>query len=425
MRQIKRALFFFLALLLIAGIWKWETLKRLHATLTLFDPQVIVHNFSHMRAIYPTVEIPGSVAPSGFEQAPHPLPDTFHYKGVVQSVPDYLERTQTTALLVLKENTITHERYYLGTQPEDYRISWSVAKSFLSALFGIAVHEGYIKSLEQAVTDYVPELKGSGYDGVRIKDVLQMSSGVRFNEDYMDFNSDINRFGRTMALSGSFDAFAQSLVKERQAGTFMHYVSLDTHVAGMVLRAATGQRIVDYMQAKLWSKLHPEASVYYIVDGAQEPMVLGGMNLRTRDFARFGLLFLNKGFWQGEQVIPAAWVEASMTPDAAHLMPGERNSSEIALGYGYQWWIPVNADQEMLAWGIYGQYIYINQKARVVVVKNSANLRFADNNYESVFEDIEFFRAVAASLSETEVTMRSATATLAHFAQEHPKSIAP
>src|SRR5690606_15837547 len=107
-----------------------------------------------------------------------------------------------------------------------------------------------------------------------------------------------------------------------------------------------------------------------------EPMVLGGMNMRTRDFARLGLLYLNNGRLNGEQIVPEAWVKASMTPDAPHLIPGERASATMPLGYGYQWWIPERADQELLAWGIYGQYIYINQKAGIVIVKNSANLKF-------------------------------------------------
>ena len=248
------------------------------------------------------------------------------------------------------------------------------------------------------MTDYVPELVGTGYDGVRIKDVLQMSSGVHFNEDYGDFNSDINRFGRILALGGSFDDFAATLERGREPGNYMHYVSIDTHVIGMVLRAATGRDVVDYFNDKLWSKLGAERDAYYIIDTEKQPMVLGGLNMISRDYARFGLLYRDNGRLNGEQIIPEQWITDSITPDAPHLMPGPRDSSDTSFGYGYQWWIPENSDGEFLAIGIYGQYIYINQPKDVVIVKNSADREFMDNNYESDYKVVAAFRAIADSL---------------------------
>lgn len=397
MKKFKMFLLALLSVVVLVSAFKGEEIKRLYHVVTLFDENVIVSNFSSMQTLVPTVEIKASTKPSLFQKNIKALPKSFHYK-TEQDVPQFLERTSTTALLVLKGNTITYENYFQGTQDTDYRISWSVAKSFLSALFGIAVDEGAINSIDEPVTTYVPELSGTGYDGVRIKDVLQMSSGVGFNEDYMDFNSDINRFGRTFALGGSFDEFAATLVREREPGTYLHYVSIDTHVLGMVLRAATGTDIVDYFNKKLWSKIQPESSVFYIVDDLGEPMVLGGMNLRTRDFARFGQLYMNHGRWNGEQLVPVDWVNASITPDAPHLVPGVRDTASINLGYGYQWWIPEGADQEFMALGIYGQYIYVNQKAGVVIVKNSAHREFAENGFESATEAAEFFRAIVDSI---------------------------
>lgn len=398
MKKFKISLAVLFVILLVLALVKGESLKRLYYAITLFDKEVIVENFSNMATLFPSAEIQPTSEASVFEQDLKPLPSHFTYKNNQQSVPEYIDSTSTTALLVLKGNTLTYENYFQGTSDKDYRISWSTAKSFLSALFGVAVHEGAIKSIEESVTDYVPALKGTGYDGVRIKDVLQMSSGVYFNEDYYDFDSDINRFGRTFALGGSLDEFAGTLDRGREPGTHLHYVSIDTHVLGMVMRAATGRSILNYFDEKLWSRIHPEASAYYIVDNKNEPMVLGGLNIRTRDFARFGQLYLNNGSWNGEQIIPSEWVQASITPDAPHLVPGERETSSINLGYGYQWWIPEQADQEFMALGIYGQYIYVNQKAGVVIVKNSAHLEFAENGFESATEAVEFFRAIAASL---------------------------
>ena len=174
----------------------------------------------------------------------------------------------------------------------------------------------------------------------------------------------------------------------------------NTHVLGMVLRKATNRDFIDYFNEKLWSKMGMESNASYIVDSLNEPMVLGGLNIRTRDFARFGKLYLNNGKWQGNQLVPEDWVKASVTPDASHLMPGERDNSDISLGYGYQWWIPVDADQEFMAIGIYDQFIYVNQKYGVVIVKNSANRQFMDNDFESMFKTVEFFRTVAKSLDK-------------------------
>jgi CubicO group peptidase (beta-lactamase class C family) len=376
----------------------WSKTQQLYHTTTLFDEDKIVNNFSNMKELIPTVTIKKSGTPHRFDHDLQSLPEHYLYKGQQKSLQEFLTRSSTTALLVLKGNDITYEDYFQGTTEFDRRISWSMAKSFLSAIFGVAVEEGHIKDLNQAVTEYVPELMGSGYEGVSIKNVLQMSSGVAFNEDYQDFNSDINRFGRLMALGGSFDDFAASLVNENQQGTFLHYVSIDTHVLGMVLRNATGQSISEYFNQKLWSKLGTEEDAIYITDSTGEPMVLGGLNLLTRDFARFGKLFLDDGQWAGQQVIPEKWVKASVTPDAPHLMPGKRDSAKLELGYGYQWWLPVNADEEFMALGVYDQFIYVNKKANVVIVKNSANIDFMKNNFESAMETTEAFRAIASSL---------------------------
>ncbi len=231
-------------MLILAGLY-WTQVRQLYYTIRLFDEDVIVANFSDMQSMIPTVSIKRAGVVNAFGHQPRALPDTFVYQDERRSMDSFMVDSSTTALVVVKGNDISFEAYYQGTKELDQRISWSMAKSFLSAIFGVAVSDGLIPDLNQAVSDYVPALKGSGYDGVSIKNVLQMSSGVYFNEDYSDFNSDINRFGRVMALGGSFDEFAASLTTDRQQGTYMHYVSIDTHVLGMVLRTATGRRDVE------------------------------------------------------------------------------------------------------------------------------------------------------------------------------------
>jgi len=394
---IKFSVLLLILLLTSAGLYRTE-LMQLYHTVRLFKADVIVENFSNMQSIAPTTIISRSGSVDKLGNQPAALPNAFAYRGQDIDIQDWIDGSSTTALVVLQGNNITFERYYQGTGEFDQRISWSMAKSFLSAIFGVAVEEGFITDLNVPVTDYVPSLIGSGYEGVSIKNVLQMSSGIYFNEDYGDFYSDINRFGRIMALGGSFDDFAASFSNYREPGTYMHYVSIDTHVIGMVLRAATGESIIDYFNNKLWSKLNTERDAIYITDSTGEPMVLGGLNLISRDYIRMGKLYRDHGQLNGNQIIPAHWIEDSITPDAPHLTPGKRASANTHFGYGYQWWIPENADEEFLAIGIYGQYIYINRKADVVIVKNSADINFMANNYESKDHAIAAFRAIAQSL---------------------------
>ena len=213
MRILKWLGYALLALIVLAGIlafFNWERLVRLNAVNTLFSEEKIVGNFSSMRDLFFYTGIPSSGEVVAWEDAPKPLPETFIGAGTERNLADWLEETATTALLVIQDGKIAHESYYLGTDADDLRVSWSVAKSFLSAAFGVAVGEGKI-DLEKPVDHYVPALANSNYKGVTVRNVLNMASGVKFNEDYLDFWSDINKMGRVLALGGSMDEFAMSL----------------------------------------------------------------------------------------------------------------------------------------------------------------------------------------------------------------------
>ena len=379
-------------------VFSWKPLSQLYSVIRLFHADVIVENFSSISTLIDTSTIKRAGEVNGFNQREQPLPDSFQYMGKQVPTGDWLQQSSTTALVVVHGDDITYEQYFQGTEATDKRISWSVAKSFLSALFGIAIEEGKIKDLNALVTDYVPELKSTGYDGVTIKNVLQMASGVHFNEDYGDFHSDINRFGRVLALGGSFDEFAASLSSGRKPGEVMHYVSIDTHVIGMVLRAAIGMPIEDYFYEKLWSKLGAEQDAVYVIDSEGQPMVLGGLNIITRDYARFGQLFRDYGQHNGEQIVPKQWTVDSVRPLDDFVQPKRLDNGTEKVGYGYQWWVPYNSDSEFMAIGIYGQYIYVHRKKDVVIVKNSADRDFMVNDNESLRVAIAAFRAIAHSI---------------------------
>ena len=369
--------------IVVMGVWKREEIMRLLAVNSLFSEDKIISNFSHMNDAFLSVDVSrGGRATTDLPYGP----DTT----LPAQVGKWIEDRDVTALVVLKDGQIIFEEYYLGTSAQDLRISWSVAKSFLSALFGVLVSEGAISSLDDPVTKYVPALIGGAYDGTTLRDVLNMTSGVTFDEDYLDFNSDINRMGRVLALGGKMDDFAAGLSETFIApGVQWQYVSIDTHIVSMVVRGATGRSIPDLLSEKIIAPLGLEQTPYYISDGAGVAFVLGGLNLTTRDYARFGQMFLQNGAYDGQQIVPPDWVAASTIPSAP-TAPGK-------LGYGYQWWIPQGASAgEFMGRGIYGQYLYINQGKGMVIATNAADRRFRDAGVTD--ENIAIFRAIADSL---------------------------
>ncbi|MCB1339753.1 MAG: serine hydrolase [Pseudooceanicola sp.] len=378
-----RALLALVLAAVVIGLWKREEIARLWAVNTLFDEARIVANFSNMDRAFLTVPVPrGSGATTDLPYGPEAV--------LPEGVNDWARERALTSLLVMKDGAIVHEEYFLGTTAEDRRISWSLAKSYLSALFGVLVAEGAIASLDDPVTAYAPKLKGTAYDGASIRNVLNMASGVTFDEDYLDYNSDINRMGRVVALGGELDDFAAGLTETfAKPGAVWQYVSIDTHVIGMVIRGATGRTVPDLLSEKIMAPLGMEREAYYITDGTGVAFVLGGLNITTRDYSRFGLMVAQNGQYGGRQVVPAAWIEES-TAASAPTQPGR-------IGYGYQWWIPVGAEAgEVLGRGIYGQYLYIDRARDVVIVVTAADRGFRGAGVNE--GNIDMMRAIARGL---------------------------
>lgn len=367
------------------GFWKREELTRLFAVNSLFSEEKIVSNFSNMDAAFLSTQIDRGQGPTS----------EIGY-GADVTLPSEVEKwitdRQVTSLIISRDNAILYENYFAGTNETDLRISWSVAKSFLSALLGILLDEGVIASLDDPVTQYAPALVGSAYDGATIKNVLQMSSGVTFDEDYLDKNSDINKMGRVLALGGSMDEFAAGLTaRDQDPGVAWQYVSIDTHVLGMVIRGATGRTIADLLGEKIIEPLGLEAAPYYLTDGFETAFVLGGLNLRSRDYLRFGLMVANGGQWNGQQIVPRDWLEASTKP-SANTKPGE-------IGYGYQWWVPQGSTgREFMARGVYGQYIYFDLDQSVVIVSTAADRKFRDDGIAQL--NVDMFRLMATSVKD-------------------------
>jgi len=386
-----------MALAIATGVFSREA-YRLYKVVSLFNESAIVYNFQNMSEFFPFNRIDKGASNFQFLKKPQALIESVDFEGKTYSIRELLDSTATTGFLILKDDTIVHEEYSLGNSIDGLNISWSVNKSFVSALIGIAIEEGLINSVEDPVTQYVPMLKDTGYDGVSLKHVLQMSSGVKFDEDYAAFFSDINRMGRVIALGSSINEFAASLTSDKNPGEYHHYVSMDTQVLGMVLKNATGMAPSQYLEAKIWKKLGMRSHAHWLIDDQGMELAFGTLNVTVRDYARFGLLYLNRGRWLDQQIVPEQWVIDSVTPDAEHLKPGDNPRSSSRFGYGYQWWLPEDHQGDFLARGVYGQYIYINPEHKVVIVRTAANHKWrAGDKTNRVM--VKMFQEIARSLS--------------------------
>ena len=389
----------------VIGIAKWREINRVRFVTSMFSGEEQVERFRNMEDYFPVRAFRRSGPVSELRQGDElGLPETYQYAGETRSTAALLDETDTTSLLVVRrDGTLIYENYWRGNDRDTHWISWSVGKSFLSMLVGIALGEGAIESLDDALERYAPELAGTAYEGVTVKDALEMSSGVGWNEDYSDPESDIARFGRALALGDSMIEFAKTLSRKHQPGTVNYYNSMDAQVLGLVLERATGMSPGDYLEDRVWSRIGAEHDGYWILDDTGAELAAGGVYVTARDYARFGLLYLNEGAWNGSEIVPADWVTASHTPDADRLMPGEREDSDTVWGYGYLWWLPRAADGPFAAVGIYNQFVYIDPESQLVIVKTSASSGYGQTNDEASYredETVALFEAISASANE-------------------------
>jgi len=327
--------------------------------------------------------------------------ETFEFEGAQSNTEQFLAETDTAALLVLHEGTMRHESYALTGGPDVRWISMSVAKSFTSALVGIALQEGMIGSIEEPISSYVSVEPGSAYDGVTIRSVLQMSSGARWHEDYSDPESDIVRLGEASAgAGGGLNAFVATMSCDVPPDTLCRYNSADTQALTALLRSATGQSLAAFMQSRLVEPLGFTSPGAWLVDPQGVELGFGGLALTARDYARIGELYRNGGRVDGQQVVAAEWVAASITASAPHLQSGRVlvGGHTTFEGYGYQWWLPPGDRGEFEAVGVYNQFVYVDPTSGVTIVKLSANRTYGmteDEPENREEETTAFLRAVA------------------------------
>tara|TARA_S200000501_G_scaffold141126_2_gene133367 strand:+ start:5241 stop:6440 length:1200 start_codon:yes stop_codon:yes gene_type:complete len=396
---MKILLYAILFLALVISIFILPKVVRVHKVKTLYNKDKIIYNFVNMDKIFPTRNIKASKDPKPIKKNIKSLPETFSFEGELMNLKEYLDYFWSDGMIVIHKDEIVYENYWLGNDESKKHISWSVAKSFISALVGIALEERLIDSLEDPITKYLDDFKNTGYDGVSIKDVLQMSTGVLFNEDYADNDSDINRFGRAIATGTSMRDFSKTLKREKEPGTYMHYVSINTQVLGFLLQEVTDRSISEYLYEKIWNPLGMEDSAYFILDDVEDEFALGGLNATLRDYAKFGLLYLKKGRWNDSQILSDQWVDNSHKTYEEHLVPGIRDTSSNPWGYGYQWWVPGFPDTDYIASGVYNQYIYIDPESEIVIAKTSSNYKYTSELQWSKDMHVAMFRSIAQHIN--------------------------
>lgn len=355
----------------------------------------LAENFRQLDRFYPVRLIRRSGDVFEFEEATLELPSSYEYQDVTSKIDEFLQRTQTTGLLVLKNKSLLVERYWQGYVRDSLAVSFSVAKSFTSALVGIALEDGLFESIGDSITKYVPELIGSGYEGVPIKHILQMCSGIRFVEEYDQEDADVMEMRRQIEAGGSIKEYAATLQAEHPSGQVYNYASIDTQVLGMLLENVTGMSPSDYLEEKIWSVIGMESDAKWITDQHDTVLTYSLFNVALRDYAKFGLLYLNRGLWNGKRVLSEEWIQQSVTPEKEFLKLKDFYSEGWDIGYGYQWWVPNGTAGEFTALGIYGQYIYVSPSREIVIVKTSADPSFDEHDMET----IAVFRAVAEHFS--------------------------
>lgn len=282
----------------------------------------------------------------------------------IPGVDAYMAQQRAAGLVIIQDGKVRFERYGLGFDGKGRWTSFSVAKSFTSTLVGAAIRDGHIKSLEDKVSTYIPGLRGSAYDDVSVRQLLTMSSGVRWNEDYEDPNADVARFNNAEPEAG-LDAtvsYMRKLPRAHPPGEVWHYNTGETNLIGVLVSSATKKPLSQYLQEKIWQPAGMEAPATWLLGQTGHEIAGCCIQASTRDFARFGLFVLGGGKGaDGQQIVPTDWFAQAITK--------QKDIGEPGHGYGFQWW--TYDDGSVAAQGIFGQGIFIDPKRKLVIASNA------------------------------------------------------
>jgi CubicO group peptidase (beta-lactamase class C family) len=344
---------------LASSAWAADAPPQPGAGILSWTPAQQAYGYRNMEKLAPVAVVKRGAKVRYLPKGDRQIDPTFTVGGKTWTVAEYMAAYRVSGLLVIKDGKIILERYGLGRAPNERWTSFSVAKSVTSTLVGAAIRDGYIKSLDEPVTTYIPELKGGGYDGVTVRQLITMTSGVKWNEDYEDPNSDVAKVGLTAGEDGMNPvvSYMRRLPREAEPGTKFVYNTGQTDLAGILVSNATGKPLAQYLSEKIWAPFGMEQDAAWVEDVAGHERGGCCLSLTLRDYGRMGLFMLEGGKAGGRMVVPAGWVADATRPHVEKP------------GYGYFWWmIPGGYEAE----GIFGQSISIFPAERMVVVHNAA-----------------------------------------------------
>lgn len=275
----------------------------------------------------------------------------------------YMAGQRSAGLVVLHNGKLRLERYGLDFDKDGRWTSFSVAKSFTSTLVGAALRDGYIKSMDDKVSDYIPDMKGSAYDDVSVRQLLTMTSGVRWNEDYADPNADVAKFNNHKPEDGvdALVSYMRKLPRDVPAGTRWLYSTGETNLVGILVSQATKKPLADYLAEKVWQPAGMEHQATWLLSKTGKEISGCCIQAATQDFARFGQFILNGAQVNGQSIVPDGWLQEATTRRTTINQPGR--------GYGYQWW--TYDDGTFAARGIFGQGIFIDPQRKIVIASNA------------------------------------------------------
>ena len=339
-------------------------------TILFWNTEEKLYGFKNMKEIFPTSLIEKS-------DSPYPLTYdlinienlTYNYKDKKYSIEDFIQAFKVAGLIVIRDGKILHESYNFGNNEESRWVSFSVTKSVTSMLLGAAIKDGFINSVKEPLVSYLPQLKGSHYEDVSIEQILHMSSGVAWNEDYNDPNSDVS-IASALNSSKLYD-YLSSLGASSKPGSKFNYNTAETNLIGGLVRSAIGNNLSGYLEKKIWKPFGMEFDANWLLDYDYN-LELGGccISATLRDYARIGIFALNNGILKNKiNILPEKWMEQSTTPS--------RNLEY----YGYQWWLDGSDYNSFYADGIFGQFIWIDPDSKTIVVMHSARDYAGVNQY--------------------------------------------
>jgi len=272
----------------------------------------------------------------------------------LESFEDILRSDKTVAFLIIRNDSILYENYFDGYSKSDIVNSFSIAKSFVSILAGIAVSEGYLKDIHAKVTNYVPELKGDGFDQITLEHLLNMCSGIKYNDGILIPFTNV----ATYYYGNHILRYLKYLKTKENPGIKFEYKDVNTQLLSIIISRTTGKTISEYLQEKIWVPLGMESDANWIIDNKKNGIERSFccMNAIARDYAKLGRLCLNKGKWEGKQIVPEEWMEKCAHPS----IPGFDE-------YSYDFWQYKN--DTYFANGYRGQFVFVNPNTNTIIVR--------------------------------------------------------